>query len=165
VCWGIQGLPWWENWVLMMPSSLGFCCLCSCTCLLPLVICGVRWSCCLWLWLVPPVSLCVRTSGKPALSRQDLGMESCGTGGSRHRWKPGGYCPKLPLSSCVLKAPGGSLLDQQFEQKSWSYLCSQVCQHSWETSSLLVGFGYGELGTGLAPGLSSTFLNWVVSVV
>jgi hypothetical protein len=32
VCYGIQGLLWWENWFLM-PSSLGFCCLCSCPCL------------------------------------------------------------------------------------------------------------------------------------
>jgi hypothetical protein len=25
--WCIQDLLWWENWVLMMPSNLGFCCL------------------------------------------------------------------------------------------------------------------------------------------
>ena len=25
--WYIQDLLWWENWVLMMPSNLGFCCL------------------------------------------------------------------------------------------------------------------------------------------
>jgi hypothetical protein len=35
VCWIIQSLLWWQNWVLMMPSSLRFCSLCSCTCLLP----------------------------------------------------------------------------------------------------------------------------------
>jgi hypothetical protein len=29
------GLLWWENWVLMMPGNLGFCCLCSYTCLQP----------------------------------------------------------------------------------------------------------------------------------
>ena len=28
-------------------------------------------------------------------------------------------------------------LNQEFEQKEWSHLCYQVCQHSWETSSLL----------------------------
>ena len=31
--WGIQDLLWWENWVLMMSSNLGFSCLCSCACL------------------------------------------------------------------------------------------------------------------------------------
>jgi hypothetical protein len=45
VCWGIQGLLWWESWVLMMPSSLGFYCLCS----HHLVKSSVSWSCCLWL--------------------------------------------------------------------------------------------------------------------
>ena len=29
------GLAVVENWVLMMPSNLGFCCLCSYTCILP----------------------------------------------------------------------------------------------------------------------------------
>jgi hypothetical protein len=37
-------------------------------------------------------------------------------------------------------ALGKSLLNQEFEQKWWSYLCSQVSQHSWETISLLVVF-------------------------
>jgi hypothetical protein len=31
----IQYFLWWKNWVLMMSSNLGFCCLCSYTCLLP----------------------------------------------------------------------------------------------------------------------------------
>jgi hypothetical protein len=31
----IQDLLWWKNWVLMMPSNLGFCCVCSYTYLLP----------------------------------------------------------------------------------------------------------------------------------
>jgi hypothetical protein len=35
VCCGIQGSLWWENLFLMMPSSLGFCWLYSCSCLLP----------------------------------------------------------------------------------------------------------------------------------
>jgi hypothetical protein len=30
------GLLWWQNWVLKMPSSLGFSCLCSSACLLPI---------------------------------------------------------------------------------------------------------------------------------
>ena len=33
--WCIQDLLWWESLVLMMPSNLGFCCLCSYACLLP----------------------------------------------------------------------------------------------------------------------------------
>jgi hypothetical protein len=33
VCWGIPDLLWKNNWVLMMPSNLGFCCLCSYACL------------------------------------------------------------------------------------------------------------------------------------
>ena len=73
-------------------------------------------------------------------------MESCGTGSALGcRQKPEGSCPWLFLGSCVLMALGRSLLGQEFEQKWWSYLCSQVCQHSWETSSLLVVFGYGVL--------------------
>jgi hypothetical protein len=35
VCWCIQDLLWWESWVLMLPSNLGFYCFCSYACLLP----------------------------------------------------------------------------------------------------------------------------------
>jgi hypothetical protein len=35
VFWGNKGSLWWENCVLMMPSSLGLYCLCSCASLLP----------------------------------------------------------------------------------------------------------------------------------
>lgn len=53
----------------------------------------------------------------------------------------------LPLSGvkCALMGLGGSLLGQKFEQKWWSYLFSQMCQHSWETSSLWSLFGYGPV--------------------
>ena len=37
---------------------------------------------------------------------------------------------------------GWSLLGQEFDKKWWSYKCSQVCQHSWETSSLLEVIGF-----------------------
>ena len=47
------------------------------------------------------------------------------------------------LGSCVLIALDGPLLGQEFEQKLWSYLCSQVCGHSWGTSSLPMVFEYG----------------------
>ena len=30
---------------------------------------------------------------------------------------------------------GGSLFILELEQKCWSYLCSQMCQHSWESCS------------------------------
>jgi hypothetical protein len=90
--------------------------------------------CCLSLWLVPPVSLCVSTPGRPFLSRRNLGMESCVTGSAPGgRQKLEGSCPQLFLGSCVLMALGRSLLSQEFEQKWWSHLCFQVCQHSWET--------------------------------
>ena len=71
-------------------------------------------------------------------------------------------CPQLFLGYWVLMALGGSLLDQELQQKWWSYLCSQVSKHSWETSSLPAGFDYGVLwhmvssrhcGTGSAPGV------------
>jgi hypothetical protein len=68
-------------------------------------------------------------------------MESYSTGSALYRWKPEGFCPRLFLGSCVLMALGGSLLGQEFDQKCWSYLCSQVFQHSLETSSLWEEFG------------------------
>jgi hypothetical protein len=43
-------------------------------------------------------------------------------------------------------------LGQEFEQKWWSYLFSQVCQPSWETSFLPTWFGYGCCGIGSVPG-------------
>jgi hypothetical protein len=77
---------------------------------------------------------------------------------------------KDPVPSCswffCLVALGRSLLGQEFEQKWWSYLYSQICPHSWETSSIPAVFGYGALwhrissgrcGTGLAPDADS---NW-----
>jgi hypothetical protein len=136
-------LLWWENWVLMMPSSLGFCCLCSCPCL---VISSVSWSYCHCLWLVPPASLCISSPGRPVFSGRNLDIKGCGTGSAQgSRKKPKGSCPCPFLGSRVLMAGGVSLLGQEFEQKWWTHLCSQVCQYSWETSSLLVGQGYGEL--------------------
>lgn len=68
------------------------------------------------------------------------------------RLKPEGSCHWFLLGSYILSAPCWSLLVQVFEQKWWSYPCSQVCQHFWETSSLLVGFGYGELWHRISSG-------------
>lgn len=56
---------------------------------------------------------------------------------------------KDPVPACslipVLIALGRSFLGQEFEQKWWSYLWLQVCWYSWETTSFLDVFGYGEL--------------------
>jgi hypothetical protein len=82
------------------------------------------------------------TPGRPALSRWNLDMESCGTG---CRQTLEGSCSRLFLGSCVLMALGRSLLGHEFEQKWWSYLCSQVCLYSWEISSLPAVFGYRAL--------------------
>ena len=73
-------------------------------------------------------------------------MESCGTGSAQGcRLKREGSCPQLFFGSCVLMVLGRSFLGQEFEQTWWSYLCSQGCHHSWETSSLPMVFGYGAL--------------------
>ena len=67
----------------------------------------------------------------------------------RNQKDPAPGCPLVPVSEW--------LLGQEFEQKWWSYLCSQVSQHSWETRSLLTVFGYGapwhrsSSGCGLKP--------------
>jgi hypothetical protein len=145
-----------------MPSSLGFCCLCSFLAFCHLVISGVSWSCCFWLWFVPPVSLCVSTPRRPVLSGRNLGMQSYGTGSAQgFRQKAECSCPWFFLGSFLLIAVDGSLLGQVFEKKWWSYLCSEVCQHSWETSFRLVVLGFGRLlhrinsrccGTGPASG-------------
>ena len=64
------------------------------------------------------------------------------TPGAEGNWKdPVPCCSLVPGSQWLLVHPSG----QEFEQKWWSYLCSQVCWHSWETSSLLRVFGYGAL--------------------
>jgi hypothetical protein len=87
-----------------------------------LVICGVSWSCCLWLWLAPLISLYVSIPGWP-----DLSTESCGTGSAPGHRRI--LSQAFPRFLCP-EALGGSLLGQEFEQNWWSHLCSRVCQHS-----------------------------------
>ena len=91
----------------------------------------------------PSCKLVCHTPERPVLSRMNLVMES---GSTRSvpgcRQKPEGSCPRLFLRSCVLMTLGWSPLGQKFKKKWWCYLCSQVCQQSWETSPLLVVFGY-----------------------
>ena len=89
----------------------------------------------------PILQVCVSVLLGDQFSWRNLGMESYGTGSALWcRQKPEGSCPQPILGSCVLMAMGGSLLGQEFEEKWWSYLYSQECSHSWETSSLLVVF-------------------------
>jgi hypothetical protein len=97
---------------------------------------------------------CVGTPGRPAVSWQDLGIESCGT-----RSAPGadgnctslGFCclcscPCLSLSCCI-----------------WCHLvllsltmacpsCKSACQHSWGTISFPEECGYGELSHRVSSG-------------
>ena len=67
-------------------------------------------------------------------------------------------------------ALGRSLLGKVFEQKWWSYLCSQACQHSWETRSLQEVFGYEVLwhrissGHRWQPEESKEFLNSIEKI-
>ena len=111
-----------------------------------LVIFGVSCSSCLWLCVVPHASLCISTPGRLVLFISNLVMESCGTVSVLGcRWKLEGPCPWLFLGSSVLMALGRSFFIQEFEQRWLSPLCSQLCQYSWDTSSLQVGSGYGEL--------------------
>jgi hypothetical protein len=210
-----------------------------------LVICGVSWSCCLWLWLVPsvshsvsaflenqfssggiwvwkavaqgqlwcaegnlkkPVTHCslvtvswslwaspslarylsrsggltcafrrVRTPGRPVLFRRDLGMESCALRCVCTRGRTVLSCWDLGIKSCGTGSPPGTDRNQKapvpgcssgscvlralwvgpLEWKWWFYLCSQVCQYSWETNSPLAGPGYGELWHGVSSGCRS----------
>jgi hypothetical protein len=125
VCLYIQGLLWGENWVLMRPNSLGFCCLCFCPCLFPS---GYLWCYLVLLTLTvtfPFYTPFVSTPGRLIVSVKNMGIESCRSSSSPgHIWKLERSCPWLILISCVLRALGRSLLGQEFEQKWWSYLCS-----------------------------------------
>jgi hypothetical protein len=103
-------------------------------------------------------SLRVSTPGRPVLSRRNLGMNICDRCSALGcRQKPEGSCPQLILVSCVLMALGGPLLGQKFEEMWWSYLCSLVCLHTWETSSLLEVFVYVALWHRISSELFFTF--------
>ena len=129
-----------------MPNSLGFCCLCTCTCLSP--------SGYLWCYLVllsltlacPSFkSVCQHSWETSSLWEEfgygDLWLRVC----SRAQQEIGRILSLAVPRFLCHEALGESLLGQKFEQKWWSHLCSQVCQHFCETISLLVGSGYGEL--------------------
>jgi hypothetical protein len=98
---------------------------------------------------------CVSTSERPSLSWWYLGMENCGTGSA-----PGADGnQKDPVPGCFSISMSWRLWAGPSEQKWWSYQCSQVCQHSWETNSLLAVFAYEALCTGSAPGADGNQKN------
>ena len=133
----------------MVPSSLGFCCLYSCPCLLPS---RYLW-CSLLLFSLTVACLSCKPVCQYSWETSSL-RESRGTGSAPGcRQKPQVSCPQLILDSCVLMVLGGSLLTQEFEKKLWSYLCSLMCWHSWETLSLLAVFGHGSMWHRISSGL------------
>jgi hypothetical protein len=80
----------------------------------PLLISVLSWSCCLWLWLIPPASPCVSTPGRLV---QPWFVD-------RNRKDPVPGYSLVPVSWGFWVGPS--------EQKWWSYLCPQVCQPSWD---------------------------------
>jgi hypothetical protein len=124
VCWYIQCLLWWENWVLMLPRSTGFCCLSSFHCLSHLFISDVTWTCCPWLepvllqslfvlnhlgsnflwvwegvWRVCSMSLAMLENPRFKLSLDMCGVESV----LEHKMQTRrNMCLQLGESSCIL---------------------------------------------------------------
>lgn len=148
---------WWENWILTVPRSLGFCFLCSCPCLCPLDVFGVSCSYCLLLELLPPVGLWAcdlrseSTPGRPAVSGQNWGTEGCGDSLiSGCRWRPEGSGPRLLCSSCALTRLVGSSLDSHWRGSvvppfrvrallgDQFFLGMILAQRRWTTPALLL---------------------------
>jgi hypothetical protein len=109
VCWGIGACCggrtgfWWGHvalvsvaYILVLASW-------------HLVISGGSWSCCVWLWFVPPVLIAVLSLLGNELSHSSIWV--CNAVAQDQLWaqKPEGSCPRLLLGSCVLRVPGGSL--------------------------------------------------------
>jgi hypothetical protein len=127
----------------MMPSNLGFCCLCSCACLSP--------SGYLWFWLVLLSLTVAYLSCNPVCQyswETSSLQEDFRYGELWYRVSSGVQTetrrvlsPADPWFLCPM-ALVVSLLGQEFEEKWWSYPCLQVCRHSWETSSLLAVIVY-----------------------
>jgi hypothetical protein len=120
---------------------------------LHLVISGINSSCYLWLCLVPPASLCVSTPGRPVLSGRNLDMESCVTGCSSRvqteTWRIMSLA--IPWLLCS-DGSGRVLMGQDFEQKWWSYLCSQMYSIPGRPTLSHTYLGMEHCGTGSAPG-------------
>ena len=99
---GIQDLLWWENWVLMLPNSFGFCWYGSCACLLP--------SGYLWCWLVlfslagactsnGPVSLCPHSWETSSLLVVSVCKGLWNHPSPRCGWLQEGSCPRCSTDS------------------------------------------------------------------
>jgi hypothetical protein len=97
-----------------------------------------------WRESVSGLSPVVKTL-RPALSCWDLCTEGCtegcGTGRSVSlmQMETGRILSQLLYCSCVLCAPGWSCFGQLLERKCRSHLWAREWEHSWETSSLLLG--------------------------
>ena len=63
-------------------------------------------------------------------------------GADRNQKDPDLYHSLVPLSRWFWVGPSWA---RNLTKTGGPYQCSQVCQHSWETSSLVAEFGYGEL--------------------
>lgn len=141
--WGIQGLLWWENWFLLLPSSTGFCCLCSCACLSHLLISDVNWSCYLWLdlfflWACDPG--CVRTPGvKLSLDvvaggwGEELEHRLCSHVQVQTRRNVCLWLGRNPASLGSLEVPVRPSIGMGLVTHLWSCLCQNSCLWVWAT--------------------------------
>jgi hypothetical protein len=84
------------------------------------------------------LQVCVSTPGRSFLSGRNLAWRAVTQG--QLQGANGHQMSQAVLDSCVPRFWAGPS-----EQKKWSYLCSQMCSHSWETGFLPVVFGYGAL--------------------
>lgn len=94
-----------------------------------LVTFGASWSCCLWEWLDPPLSLCVSTPVVRLSPSRTGSRELWDHFSSRHFRKPEDFIPDcswVPVSWGPQVGP--------WEHNWWSYLCSQLCQCSWRVA-------------------------------
>jgi hypothetical protein len=108
-----------------------------------LVISGVRYSCCLWLDLVPPMSLwaSVSISGRPALSWQDQCTEGYRTAASSGcRYRPVGSCHSCSTSSVACALLSGPALESHQRKKNRVDILQEknLC---WENAPTRLIFG------------------------
>ena len=138
-----------------------------------LVIFDISWCYRLWLWLVPPRSLCVSISGRPVLLERNWGMKSSGTTGSALgcRWKPAGSCPCPFLGFCVLTVVAWSLLARNLSTsggRTYALQCVSTLGRpvlSWSDlgkESFSTGFAAGTDGNqkNPVPGCSFVPVFW-----
>jgi hypothetical protein len=124
ICWGIQCSHCWENWVLMHIALISVVCVPAlATCHMGISV--VSWSC----FLTVACSFCqpvCQQSWETSSAGRYLVKESFGPGSAQgadvsHKYQDQG-CSSFPMSWGLWAGPS--------EQKWWSCLCWQVCQHS-----------------------------------